>query len=85
MKYVGLGDLSMTNKTKQNKLLYFIDRCEKGHTNTTLVYTIVNQNAGSPGLYSIIIEILKIPFQQMKCSQNTPGFTKTKFFKKNIF
>jgi hypothetical protein len=21
----------------------------------------------------------------MKCSQNTPGFTKTKFFKKNIF
>jgi hypothetical protein len=55
MKQGGLGDVSMTNKTKQNKLLHFIDRCEKGRTNTTLVYTIVNRNAGSSGLYRIII------------------------------
>jgi hypothetical protein len=65
MKYGGLGDLSMTNKTKQTTL-HFIDRCDKGCTNTTLVYTIVNRNAGSPGLYRIIISILKIPFRTNK-------------------
>jgi hypothetical protein len=46
-------------QTKQNKLLHFIDRCERGRINTTLVYTIVHRNAGSPGLYRIIFKFWK--------------------------